>query len=59
MKCPSCEKELKRIGYTEHGTVELRGNEWLNTDQGSDAEYYCLECDYKFDYEELEKMGVV
>lgn len=58
--CPSCGQELKRIGYTEHGTLELEScGEWLKSDRGDDAEYYCLECDYKFTYEELEAMGVV
>lgn len=59
MKCPSCEEELTRIGYTEHGTLELKDGEWLNTDSGADADYYCLECDYHFTYEELLKLGVV
>lgn len=59
MKCPKCEEELTRIGYTEHGTLELKDGEWLNIDKGADADYYCLECNYHFDYEELQELGVV
>ena len=59
LECPSCEEELTRIGYTEHGTLELKDGEWLKSDKGEDADYYCLECNYHFTYEELEKLGVV
>ena len=56
-KCPACGKDL-RIGYTERGTMVWDGKRWSETDRGTDAEYYCLECDYKLDYEGLEKLGV-
>ena len=59
LKCPACGEELTRIGYTEHGTLELKDGEWENTDRGGDCEHYCLECGYHFDYEELEELGVV
>jgi len=60
LKCPACGEEINSIGYTEHGTLKLdRSGEWLNTDRGADADYYCLECDYHFTYEELEELGAV
>jgi len=58
-RCPKCKKEIDAIGYTEHGTLGFERGEWLGIDRGSDADYYCLECDYHFTYEELEAMGVV
>lgn len=67
LKCPSCGNELTRIGYTEHGTKVLQEypspQEWRNTweeaEVGGDCAYYCLECNYELDYEELEEAGVV
>jgi len=58
-KCPSCNSELTRIGYTEHGTLQLTKGEWLDSDSGADADYYCLDCGYHFTYEELGELGIV
>lgn len=55
--CPYCGAELT-IGYTEHGTMVWDGKAWSDSDRGSDAEYYCLECNAELDYEELEELGV-
>ncbi len=64
---PQCEKELTRIGYTEHGTKELQErpspqswrNKWEEVEAGGDCAFYCLECNHEFEIEELEKAGII
>ena len=67
LKCPSCGAELTRIGYTGHGTMELHEypppqgwrNTWEDVESGSDRSFYCLECGYEFEVEELEEAGII
>lgn len=59
IKCPCCDEEIDCVGYTEHGTKVLRGNAWEEAESGSDCAFYCIECNYEFDYEELIEAGVI
>ncbi len=67
LKCPSCEVELTRVHYTEHGTKVLQEypspQEWRNTweeaEVGGDCAFYCPECDCQFEVEELEEAGII
>jgi len=57
--CPSCGKPLTKVGYTEHGTKYFEGGKWVDIEQGEERVYCCLECNYEFEYEELQEMGLV
>lgn len=57
-KCPACGKEITRLLYTEFGAKKWDGEKWVEDEHGGDAEWYCPLCDYKLDYEELERLGV-
>jgi len=57
-KCPACGKEIDTLPYVEHGSMVWDGNEWTSDPDRGDIEYYCPECDYKLEYEELERLGV-
>ena len=57
-KCPSCGEPLKRLFYTDYGCKQWDEEEETWEAGDGDCEWRCPECNYRFQYEELEEMGV-
>ena len=56
-KCPNCKKGLKFVSVVTYSRLKWKKDGFEDESFGGDVTYSCFECDYKFEYEECEKLG--